>query len=230
MSLYAQLSSGVTLHVSIASHASGARQYFAELDRGGSQPLNRQLLHGDELMFTNIPPGRYLLRIVDSTGNAVAQYPVAADMQQSSVDVRLPEPAETAAPPVGAVPYYRLLHPLDRVTKREMLAASKAIDASDSPSAIEHLEKALDRNSFIPEAHGWRGALYLRANALAQARQELQTAMDQGWKDTALYVNLGLLELLEHHRDAAKAYSRQALSVDPASAAARKLAELLGVH
>ena len=108
-----------------------------------------------------------------------------------------------------------------------MLVATRAIDSGDRMSALQHLQSALERNAFIPEAHGWRGALFLKARHLVTAEQELQIAADQGWRDASVYVNLGVLQLLKRDRTRAQAYCRTALSLAPDSAGAKKLAEWL---
>ena len=221
--LWSQSSTDLTVHL---VGQSTSTDYVAELHSNADAEVSRQMVQGDQLTFLNVGRGRYTLRISDARGRLVGLYPVLADGAQPPVEVRFPAQNE-AKPPSGPVPYYRLLHPLDKATRREMLAATKAIDSGDRAAALGHLQSALERNEYIPEAHGWRGALFLQARDLVTAEKELQTAVDQGWRDASVYVNLGILQVLKRDRMRAEAYCRTALSLAPDSAAAKKLAEFL---
>lgn len=222
-------SRGITVHINFESSVLlGPLHYYAEISSAtATMPGRRVPIDDGAIDIEDISPGMNTLRICDRNGATVLVQPFQADRGQGPLHVLIPPQTASAQPPSGTVSLYRLEHPLTRKTLREMQAAVKYLGQNDDAHAIEHLGKALALEPHIPEAHMWQGALYLRHGDLARADAEMQTAVQQGLRDPALYVNLGVLQVLRHDAASAVRYAEQALRLQPENPQAKQLLQRL---
>jgi hypothetical protein len=217
-------SRGITVHVEFESGAAlGPLHYSAEISSGnGSLPGRSVAIEDGTVEFEDVSPGVNTLRVRDRSGATIMVQPFQADRGMGPLRVAVPA-SEPERPPSGTVSLYRMEHPLSRKTLREMREAVKYLTAKDDERAMEHLDKALATEPHLPEAHSWRGALYLRKGDLTRASEEMQTAWQQGLRDASLYVNLGVLQVMKRDLPGAAQYAEEAIRLQPSNQQAQRL-------
>lgn len=102
-------------------------------------------------------------------------------------------------------------------------------DAASYQAAQRDLEDALKLDPDYPEAHALLAGVTLGLTqvttlplrkALPKARQQAHTALSRDPRNVDALLALGITETMDNHPDQAREYYRQALALDPSSAAA----------
>jgi spermidine synthase len=89
-------------------------------------------------------------------------------------------------------------------------------------AALDLARQTVALDPRYPAAQNLLGAIYASLGQTQPAREAFQAALRLDARDSATYANLGLLELASHNRTAAAGFFGEALSLDPASEAARQ--------
>lgn len=106
-------------------------------------------------------------------------------------------------------------------------AASARYLRGQLPDALRLAELAVARDPKLARAHNLAGAVLASGGSTAAARRWFESALSLSTRDSAIYVNLGWLELSTGRRSAAAGLFAEALSLNPLSEAARRgLAEV----
>jgi Flp pilus assembly protein TadD len=90
------------------------------------------------------------------------------------------------------------------------------------PVAIDLLKQVTAAEPARGDAQNLLGAIYASSGRPAEARTAFEAAIRLNSRDSSAYTNLGLLELSGGNRERASELFAEALSLDPASAAARQ--------
>jgi tetratricopeptide (TPR) repeat protein len=89
-------------------------------------------------------------------------------------------------------------------------------------AALQAAQQTIALDAKYAPAHNLVGVIHANLGHPREANEAFQTALRLNPRDSATYVNLGLLELSSANRSAAAAYFAEGLSLDPKSAAARQ--------
>jgi Tfp pilus assembly protein PilF len=110
---------------------------------------------------------------------------------------------------------------LDAVAGLAAIAGGGA--KNDMSLLLQMAEKAISIDVNFPEAYYWRGTVEANRQQFANAEQDLQTALSKSRNPAPIYVQLGLLRLVQHKEADGKAMLEKALEVDPNSNAAIRI-------
>jgi len=190
------------------------------LETGGPAGSEEALVgFNGRFRFPHLAAGTYTLVVVDEADNEVTRDRVTVPAGPF-LKVKLPDRPPEPSPGAGTVSVAQLRHKADPRALRACMQAGKLSQAGDYAGAAAELEKAIEFDPQLAEAHGNLGAQYVRLNRPAEAAAQFQQAIAIDPSNAVHQSNLALaLAQLDRGAEAA-GWARRALRIDSTNAAA----------
>lgn len=181
-------------------------------------PPQRTTVTADgDFRFRGLQAGAYEVRIDDMRGQTIYQGLVRLERTGEPLQLQIPQ--QSAAPVApgtysGVISVRQLLRRIPSKAAKEFRRSQKAFEAGDTPTSIEHLEKAIRIYPDYADAHNNLGARYVGLGQYERATSELQKAVALDPECAACLVNLSsALGALRRYPEAEGA-ARRALKLD----------------
>jgi tetratricopeptide (TPR) repeat protein len=168
---------------------------------------------GGEFSFESVPPGYYILRILDPSGNIVTEQLVDPVNGSREILIKLPE-TKGDRPASGAVSLVELQHKIPPKALKEAEKADKAVHKKDLPAVISHLEKALEIDPEFFAARRNLAKALLSTGQNEKAIPVLQKLLQTEPRSVLAYDGLGTVYLTSRRFADAEAAARKALEID----------------
>lgn len=189
------------------------------LSASGEPDRRVDLRIGGAFDFRDVPFGQYELKVVTLHGEVTHREFFFLNSAYR-LSVRLPRNGfvRTATSTVSAA---RLRHDVPAKARKEFARASEASRKNDSPSAVEHLARAIELDPDFMEAHYNLGVQYLQSGQFPLALPEFEKAVVLDPGVPAAWVNLASTWLHLKRLVEAEAAARKAIRLDGTNAVAR---------
>jgi tetratricopeptide (TPR) repeat protein len=144
---------------------------------GPDEPSKVPVDPDGSFVIRNVPPGSYMLYVLDRHGNEITSQPLNVLEAMPAVAIRLP--GRVAARPTGkTVSAARLLHKPDKRALRAAIKAQKLAQEHDYQEAAAELENAVRIDPKFAEAHNNLGVQYLRLGRYGDAAAAFRRAIE----------------------------------------------------
>ena len=166
-----------------------------------------------DFQFECVPSGEYRLQVVDAYGSILRYEMVSLHDGDNSLRIDLPE-EHLNRPASGTVSIRELERKVDPQAQKEVRKAQAAAQHRRFDKAIEHLDKALDRDPAFAEAYIALGVVYADLNHYDQAADEFSKAAELDPDSALAHSNLAISQMRLHRYAAAEQAARRALKID----------------
>jgi len=192
-------------------------------DVSGARKLEQVEVTPDgRFRLADIPPGTYLLKVVDSTHESISEEVIHIGSASEPVALLLPDSSPQPVP--GAtVSSDRLQHPLSAKATKMIRKAQDYAASGDHFKAIDQLKLALKETSAAPYAHALLGQEYLKTGQAAAAAAELEQACLLLPHDAVVHSNFGYALFLTGDSAGGEREVRRALELDHNNSVAGRL-------
>ena len=172
--------------------------------------------------FRHVPYGEYRLTVLDGADRPIHEelLTVCEHAQPIQVEVKLPETERPAGDTVSA---QELLHPPAKKAFKAFLAAQKFSEAGAHEKAAEQLEKAVQLSPDYGAAWVNLAAQHIFLKRYEQALQELTHAGGISKPTAMMFGDMAFAQYALHRFAEGTRSAREALRLDPSSAAAHYL-------
>ena len=172
-----------------------------------------------------LPHGNYELRLVGPSGQILQTQSVNLNAPMQVVDFEIPKQDESK-PATGAVDLSQLGHRPDARAVRILQKALKAVAKDDHKEAIELLQKTIEADPNLAEAHLNLATQYAAIGDAARSLEEGETAARLAPGNWLARLNLAIALFRVRRLPDAEIEARAAARLDPANT---KVAFLTGV-
>jgi tetratricopeptide (TPR) repeat protein len=165
--------------------------------------------------FAELPSGEYTASLIDLSGDVLWQDFISIREFAPSLIIRLPERRQPRIGPGGTVSVHALEHKVPKDALKEYRAGRKAFDSGDYAEAVEHLQKALQKDPAYVDAYNDLAAAYSHMGRQQEALDELHKAYEIDPDSVAVNLNLAAAMLRANQFAEAEKASRHALDLNP---------------
>ena len=162
--------------------------------------------------FRHVQPGDYVLRIVDQSGQTVAQNYVSVQ-HSGELMIHLPDSGRRPSAP-GTVSLTQLRHPPAKKAVQAFAAASKFADSGKYDQAVEQLQKAIQISPEFASAYTNLAVQHMRMHRFQEAADESARAIQIAGPDPLNLCNLAFAQFQLGRFDESAASARASLRLD----------------
>jgi len=164
-------------------------------------------------------PGRYELRVVDSSGSVLHTEHTEIPPHLSRIELRMAGERKQASPN-GTVSLRSLMKPPSKSVLKELDRADKAWAKRNAEKSFEHLNRALAECPDCAEVHINLGSRYMRMSRVDEALSAFTKAVRLDPDSVIAQSNLAIALVTLRRYDEAERAAKRALSLDPAAVSA----------
>ena len=159
-----------------------------------------------------VTPGRYELRVVDSSGSVLHSDYTEIPPHMSRLELRVPGQRKQETPS-GTVSLRSLIKPLSKSVLKELKQADKAWAKRDTNKAFEHLHRALAECPDCVEVNVNLGTCYMRMNMVDKAASAFTKAVQLDPDSVMAQSNLAIALVTLKQYEEAESAAKRALSL-----------------
>lgn len=212
---------GATLR-GVLSHERGANisNLVVEISSLDSSRIQRRLgSSSGDFEFTDIPKGEYHVRVLNFSGNLIADELASVHHGVETIQIVLPN--TTIRAQASTVSLAQLMHKVPPRAEKEALSAQASWKKGDMTACIDHLQRALEIDPEYLEARHNLALVYVRLDQPENVISAYQEVLKIDRHASEAYSIISSAQARLERWGEAEATARRALSLHPADGRAR---------